>query len=64
MFPRGVTYMAYTERKEMLERKNPYLEIDHIPKSIQVGTGCLLFTAFELAVIHQPFKLLEPLSYQ
>lgn len=38
-----------------------YLKTNHIPESIQICAGRLLFTPFILAVVHQSFKLSESL---
>ena len=41
-----------------------YLEVDHIPESLEVSTRSLLFTAIEFTVVYQATELLEPLRYQ
>ena len=41
-----------------------YLEVDHIPESLEVSTRSLLFPAIEFTVVYQATELLEPLRYQ
>ena len=41
-----------------------YLEVNHLPETLEVGGRRLLFSRVELAVVHQARELLEPLGHQ
>ena len=41
-----------------------YLEVDHVPESLQICARCFLLSSLELTVVDEANKLLEPLPHE